>query len=172
LSTLARARRRRREGAAIVEAVIMLPVLGILFVGTLFIGRAYLAHQRALVAARSCAFEYAVNGCRNVPVTCTGLTDNAQSEDGQRHSAALLATTRARVPGGIDVFEEIPVLGDALSGLFGTTARVQVPVALRLPWSQEQTVRVDALIALACNEHPRSVTSEIERMLHEYLPIL
>jgi hypothetical protein len=150
----------------------MLPVLGLLLVGTLFIGRAYLAHQRALVAARSCAFEYAVNGCRDVPPTCAGLVERAQSEEGQRHSAAILATTRAQVPGDLDVFEEIPVLGDALSGLFGTTARVQVPVALRLPWSQEQTVHVDGLIALACNEHPRSVSSEIERMLHKYLPVL
>lgn len=150
----------------------MLPVLGILFVGTMFVGRAYLEHQRALVAARSCAFEYVVDGCRDVPATCAGLADNTQSTEGQQHSAEILATTRARVPSEIDVFEEIPVLGDALSGLFGTTARVRVPVELKLPWSQQHTVHAGALIALACNEHPRDVMHEIERMLHKYLPVL
>src|SRR5689334_3317421 len=118
----ARARRRGREGAAIVEAVIMIPTLGLLLVGTLFAGRLYADRLRASVAARACAYEYAVNGCQKAPQSCDGLVDHAQSKDGHERSSSLLSSTRGKSSGVLDVFEAIPVLGNVLSELFGTTA--------------------------------------------------
>lgn len=64
------ARARRRRGAALVEAAILLPFLAIVFAGAVYIGRRELAKQQALLTARSCAWRYAESACTALPPGC------------------------------------------------------------------------------------------------------
>ncbi|MET0412667.1 MAG: hypothetical protein ABW217_15290 [Polyangiaceae bacterium] len=65
-----RTRQRRRRGAALVEAAILLPFLTIVFAGAVYIGRRELAQQHALLTARSCAWRYALGACTALPPGC------------------------------------------------------------------------------------------------------
>jgi hypothetical protein len=62
--------RRRRRGAALVEAAILLPFLTIVFAGAVYIGRRELSKQQALLTARSCAWRYAHGACTALPPGC------------------------------------------------------------------------------------------------------
>ncbi len=63
-------RARRRRGAALVEAAILLPFLTIVFAGAVYIGRRELGKQDALLTARSCAWRYAHAACTALPPGC------------------------------------------------------------------------------------------------------
>jgi hypothetical protein len=164
---------RRHAGVATVEAVIMLPALGILLVGMLFVHQLYSAQQRALVVARRCAFEYAVNGCQTVPDSCQDVPLTSQDESGKQRSQAIVSDARARVAGAFDVFSNVPVIGAAIDGIFGTTARASAPIAVRMPWTDTGSVRGSVQISLACNEHNHdNLVKEIEHVFCDYLPAL
>lgn len=140
----------------------MLPVLGLLLVGTIFVGRLYLAHQRALVEARRCAFAYAVLGCDRLPKGCDGLAHWTQRDDGRNKGKAIVEQAQSHISGPFDVFERVPVIGEALKSLFGTTARAEVPIELRMPWTAKDSVHSSVIVALTCNEREHDVTSDIE----------
>ncbi|QQR90968.1 MAG: pilus assembly protein [Myxococcales bacterium] len=56
-------KRRSQLGAVYAEALIMLPVLLILWVGVLFMHSQYYQNQQARLVARQCAWEYSEKGC-------------------------------------------------------------------------------------------------------------
>jgi len=62
--------RRGRRGVAMLEALMVLPVLWILALGVPFVRDRYLSQQRAALQARRCAWEHAINGCRSIPNGC------------------------------------------------------------------------------------------------------
>jgi hypothetical protein len=165
--------RQRRAGVATVEAVIVLPVFGILLVGTLLLHQLYSAHQKALVTARRCAFEYAVHGCVEVPPSCRGRPTTGQSDEGKERSQKIVSDARVHEDNQFDVFAKVPVIGSAIDGIFGTTARASAPMLVRMPWTEADSVQGNVQIALACNEHTHdSVVREIEHIFCDYLPAL
>ncbi len=61
---------RNIEGSVYVEALSMLPVLLILWIGVLFTYHLDDAEQQSRLAARQCAWEYTEGNCENVPPSC------------------------------------------------------------------------------------------------------
>jgi hypothetical protein len=162
-----------RAGVATVEAVIMLPVLGMLLVGTLFLHRLYSAHEKALIFARRCAFEYAVNGCTQVPVSCLEQPTADQTEEGKQRSNEIVSNARPREDHRFDVLSDVPVIGNAIDSLFGTTARGSAAMAVAMPWPDGPSVQGSVQISLACNERDHDdVVHEIEQVFCKYLPVL
>ena len=61
---------RTERGAASVEAVVVLPVLIILFVSVFYVAGQVLGQQAAERQARACAWAYSMNNCTSVPAGC------------------------------------------------------------------------------------------------------
>jgi hypothetical protein len=167
--------RRARSGVAMVEAVILVPVLGMLLIGTLFVRERYLTRQRALVAARRCAWEYALSGCDDhaLPASCSDAPRTDQSSQGSDASQAVIDQARLGADGSnFDVFDEVPILGTAMRALFGTTTSASVRREVRVPWSATGTVSEGGEIVVACNQQVRDALEAAKVTLRKQLPAL
>lgn len=72
--------RRGERGVAMVEAVIVVPVLILLWISLYYAGGLFLAQQKTEVTARSCAWLYSANNCDQMPAACADyLTDTTAS---------------------------------------------------------------------------------------------
>lgn len=74
---------RSEQGAVYVEALIMLPVLLVLWVGVLFMHNQYYQNQQARLLAKQCVWEYSQAGCKGpIPKACEQAPENlAEYED-------------------------------------------------------------------------------------------
>lgn len=63
-------RRRQQRGVAMLEAVIVIPVLLLLWVSLYYLADQFISRQSAAMTARSCAWLYSANNCREVPAGC------------------------------------------------------------------------------------------------------
>lgn len=138
-----------------IEAVIALPVMIALCAGALFLRDRYLARQHALLEARHCAWAHALSGCGAAPDGCAASATEANTDDAD--AAAIMSAARARGDSKIDVFEEIPVLGDAISRLFGTQTGASAERTVRLPGSGGAQLVERAEVVVLCNERPQNV---------------
>ncbi len=161
-----------------VEALIIVPFLGLLLVGVLFVQARYLTRERLLLQARRCAWQYAVSGCdpSAPPRDCGSTPTTAQSEDGRAASDQLIDQARDSTslrPAGaaFDPFDDVPLLGAAMRGLFGTTTRAEAHAPVRVPWSPAQSVSERGEIVVACNERPRDVFQVITGVFCRKLPL-
>jgi hypothetical protein len=75
------------RGAALAEAVIVIPVLILLWASIYYAGGLFLTQQKTEVTARSCAWLYSANNCEAVPAGCADY---------------LAKTTASSVPPEID----------------------------------------------------------------------
>ncbi len=55
--------RTRARGAALVEALVVIPVFVIVFASMVFVGQLYSERQRTMMSSRSIAWSYAMNNC-------------------------------------------------------------------------------------------------------------
>jgi hypothetical protein len=63
-----------------VEAVIVIPVLLLIWVSLYYLGELFVAKQALEEKARSCAWLYSANNCQEIPAGCAGvLTDSSGS---------------------------------------------------------------------------------------------
>lgn len=116
--------RRTRAGAATVEAVILIPVLAVLWFGILYEQAHAAARQRARATARRCAWTHAVGGCDETPSDCEGLVHTAERAptpaDAPDDADADKAAESVIAEGlGAGVLDDVPLLGPALDGLLG-----------------------------------------------------
>ncbi len=72
---------RTQRGAAMVEAVIVIPVLILLWVSLYYAGGLALTQQRTEATARSCAWLYSANSCdeSKVPAGCQDYVHNTHA---------------------------------------------------------------------------------------------
>lgn len=149
-------RGRRQKGAAMVEAVIVLPVLLLTWAGVSFMRERFLGRQQALLAARRCAWAHAVSGCGQPPQGCT--SDAQVTADSARSSAAIMQTARDRsTMTSIDVFNDIPVLSEVIGALFGAQTGASAVACTPLPWDRERGLVDRVELVVGCNERPRDV---------------
>ena len=62
--------RGRQRGAAMVEAVIVIPVLVLIWASLYYLGELFATQQALEAKARSCAWLYSTNNCQFVPAGC------------------------------------------------------------------------------------------------------
>src|SRR5690242_7227118 len=107
-------RLHRGQGTVSVEIVVMLPVFLLLLSAAFYVyGRAS-AKQRALTAARGCAFQYAMHGCEKVK-DGVDLCSDAEPDK-------LADTESEDFTGVFSMIEDIPLVGQAVETLFGEGA--------------------------------------------------
>jgi hypothetical protein len=154
-----------------VEALIVLPVLCLLLVTLPLLHERYAARQQALVAARSCAFAHALGGCGETPEACSASPNGAGAPAPIAESDPT-RIARDAVGDRFGVFDELPLIGDALRALLGDTTEARAAVALRRGSDPEQPKTIDAALALACNERPRDVMAIARAAFCERLPVI
>jgi len=115
---------RLSRGAASVEAVIVLPVLIILFVSVFYVRNQVLARQAAERQARTCAWAYSMNNCSAVPPGCSAQIVSAAGPLGGKIEGKL-----SKASGGIAGPVVNDVLDPVLRAAFGKAldAKSQVP---------------------------------------------
>lgn len=159
--------RLRLCGAAMLEAVIVLPVLVMLLAAVPLIAERYGGRQQALLEARRCAWSYALSGCTREADGCGGFETEAAPET---EDESVVTTARSESAGGADVFELIPGLTRALEAVLGETARASVAIELRERDGVRRRARAD--LAVACNERPRNVLDMARQVFCDHLPAL
>jgi hypothetical protein len=162
--------RRQRAAAAMIEALIVLPVLGTLLIAAPLLHERYAARQQALLLARSAAWGHALSGCVGETSEPTVVLERAGAPSGARETDVIeIARRAAGGRGGLDVFAELPLIADALGALLGELARVRAEVALRPRAGTHAHVSAD--FVLLCNERPRDVFELARQVFCERLPI-
>lgn len=140
--------RRRQHGAAIAEALFVLPILTLLYAGVLHLYRVQSAVLAARAQARACAWRYSNAGCRGgAPPGCENTTptydDIADPNDGEQ---TMWESAMAIEP-----------LRWAFEGLLGTSVTVHAARKVSAsPLFGDQEINVGSQLFLLCNEHNRT----------------
>jgi hypothetical protein len=152
-----------------VEAVIALPVLVALLVALSFLHGLLAARQRALASARHCGFAHALGGCGDVPAACQAPpAGGAAPEPGAETDVAAIARDAG---GDSGVFDDLPLLGEALAAVLGDTIEARASVATRERTGGVER-RVEGALLLVCNERPRDVLAIARALFCRHLPLL
>ena len=154
-----------------VEAVIALPLLGLLLVTMPLVHEWHVARQQALAAARNCAFTHALNGCTAVPGACPAPPGSTPAPlPDVEHDPVAVA--RATAGDEFGVFDELPLIGEALGALLGETTDAHAGVELRPRHPEEEPIRVEGAVTLACNERPRDVLAIAGGAFCDRIPLI
>jgi hypothetical protein len=157
-----------------VEAVIVAPVLGILLIASMFMYRFYANTEELRLTARRCAWQHAMAGCGDkLPAGCDGyLAGVGSAAAGDADAAQLRGLTEGSGSdeAGGSVLSDVPLLGDAIDALFGTTTVARGERDVRTPWSGEAR-KARGQMALLCNTRPVDIDAEIEKMFCKLVPL-
>jgi hypothetical protein len=162
--TPAPGRPRARTGAAMVEALVALPVLLALTFALSFMRELHTGKQAALSDARRCALVHAARGCgAEPPAGCEGLLgDGARLADGGATADIVDATRAVYAGSSFQLLENVPALGDALASLFGTTTYAEARRSVRRPIPNDATYVVSGAMTLSCNTRETNVLRAAE----------
>jgi hypothetical protein len=154
------------------EAVIMLPVLGLLLVGTLHMRERYLARQQVQLKARQCAWQYAMDGCTGKPPAGCGAESRLDGDPvAEEEGSTLMSNAHTQGGGGdFNVFDKVPLLGDALHALLGTKTGFESTIDVRLPWQKDRAYRAEGKFVVMCNTKPRSGEDVAKGVLCSLVP--
>ncbi len=146
--------KRCGRGAASVEAVVVLPVLIILFASVLYVRTQVLGRQAAESQARACAWAYSMNNCTSVPVGCNARLVSAGASLGGQVESAL-----SEAGAGIAAPIVSAVLRPFLELAFGQALDAKTDVAFERPALYGGGTRsVHGGYHLACNVGPKTLT--------------
>lgn len=142
----------RERGAAMVEAVIVIPVFILLLTGATYVRALHAARAETRLAARGCAWEHALTGCEGGSA-CGGLASNERADG----LPDLAQSARAQSGGGVDPFSDIPLLGDAFQTICGTSTRATIAARVPFPFDDALTGDATSENVVLCNAVPRTV---------------
>jgi hypothetical protein len=123
-----RSLRTDRQGAALVEFVVLLPLFLVLVVGVMFLFKTIESRQLAMLAARGCGWQYAMVGCESVPPGCDIFPRSETDTSGFDEMKNGL-TERS----WLDAVSHFPVIGNAIKVLFGEGKRGTVAHVVHRP---------------------------------------
>lgn len=160
-------RERTRSGAAMVEATIALPVFIVLLIGATYLRDLYIARASTRLTARSCAWEYALEGCTgSTPAQCSSSIGSAH--DGRVPNIA--ETVRAAVGNADDPFRDVPIVRDALAGLFGSSTSSAASATVPFPFDRARVGVATAQTTVVCNSVATEVLSIAKDLLCDHVP--
>ena len=154
----------RTRGTASIEAVIVIPVFFILFLGVEYASHVAEIGQAAEMTARSCAWLYSANNCSEVPPGCEGYlrAGTSSSNTGNKIDDALKSGEAALQHGGNGGNFVSGVIGSllesAIRDTFGRHLDTSVPAVTDRPavFGGKQ-VTVAGNYHLACNLSPTNL---------------
>jgi hypothetical protein len=155
--------RRQQRGAAMVEAVIVIPVLLLLWVSLYYLADQFASRQAAAMTARSCAWLYSANNCQEVPPGCGGFLheSSGSAEVSPEVKNALEDGAREALQGGDAKGIVGAVVGDLVAGPLMAAFTSSVDATVSKDVQQPATFggglkRVTGRYHLACNLEPTS----------------
>jgi hypothetical protein len=162
--------RKRTTGAASVEAALVLPVLALALFGVMFLRTYYAAGDDARRLVRRCALEFAMAGCdaERVARDCARRVSAARPEADREETRALRRSAEAGDRFGVLA---LPLIRDAVDGVFGTTARAHAERALARPWSRSPA-QVTEDYAVVCDSAPPDLREAIARVFCDLVPVV
>jgi hypothetical protein len=147
--------RMRRRGSASVEIVVMLPFFILLLLGVYHLHKVGSAALLATERARGCAFQFAVQGCRDADKAtglCAGAlartTDQLEQAD-QTRAGTAQGEALAR-PALSDKIEKIPLVGALWAGIFGEGSMADASVDTPL-FGKQGTTPLTKSHYMVCN---------------------
>ena len=144
----------RRRGTATFEAVIVLPVLVILFVSVFYVRSQVLARQASESKARTCAWAYSMNNCNSDPPGCEGLV-RVVRESGP--IADKVSQAAGKATGGVAGPVVKRVLSPAIDAAFGRALDSSTQQSYeRPPLYGGGTESASGSYHLACNLTPET----------------
>jgi hypothetical protein len=165
--------RKKRRGTVSVEIMVMLPVFVSLFFAVTYLHGLGTATQAAGVAARACAWTYALQGCDgNVPSACQQIA--LGKPEGLRIS--LPGSELELMPNGetdftgswFDAIAELPVLGPAVKSVFGVGRRIKATRSTQ-EYMQEGQKIVSASNYVLCNTKAESWSAKIATLFDQLM---
>lgn len=163
-SRISRITRGRTRGTASVEAVVVIPVFIALFIGVAYVSRVAELAQGAEMTARSCAWLYSAQNCREVPPGCEGYlrAGTTVSTSGNKVDDALHGGKNS-LPQGTSAQNFVSgvvgsLLESAIQDAFGRALDASVPATTDQPeLFGGKTVTVTGNYHLACNLAPTTL---------------
>ncbi|MFT3928081.1 MAG: pilus assembly protein [Myxococcales bacterium] len=161
---------RRKLGVVSVEIVVMLPVFVALLGAVIYLHQRALAVQAASLAARTCAWTYALKGCEMpMPKVC----DRKLLGSSKGWRVSLPGSQVEFSADGVDfhgsyfdMIAEIPVFGAAVKSVFGVGERIyatkQTPQFMR---SGKETV--EASMYVLCNTRAETWTNNMGQLFDQ-----
>ena len=151
-----------------VEAAIVLPVLIVILIGATYLRELYLARAAVRLAARSCAWAYALEGCTGGdPAACDTRLESAHAGE----LPQIAAATQRRMSNAGDPFRDVPIVRDALAGLFGEATHAQSSASVPFPLDDQRVGVARADNVVVCNSIPIDVRDIAEELLCDHLPV-
>lgn len=156
--------RKHTRGAAYAEAVVIIPVFIVLFVGILYVRKAMLAKQAVEQQARTCAWLYSANNCEK-----EGIPDSCKSHlnDDQLTSNAVDQITEGlgKLTGGTVASVVHTILDPVLGAAFGNKTEATISGTVSgAPLLGINPGTTQSKYGLACNikpSDPMSITEEL-----------
>ena len=96
-------------------------------------------------------------------------TSAGQSPEGRAQAEDLLSHVD-QPQNGFNPFDDVPVVGDALRALFGTTTTASEHIDVQSPWMAGAKLSEGGGLTVACNEHPHDVLDVAKGILTKHLP--
>jgi len=149
-----------------VEATIALPVFILLLIGATFFRTLYVTQSETRLTARSCAWAHALAGCEgDTPAGCTGSIGSAH--DGRVPN--IEENVKLQVGNGDNPFRDVPVVRDALAGLFGSSTTAVASATVPYPLDDERVGVATADTTVVCNSISTEIIDIAEDLLCDHL---
>ncbi len=146
------------RGAGFAESLAVIPVLVALFGAIGFFQSYYATQLDARTEVRRCVWTFANGGCGNTPDGCGGvLSASAASAPSDARGRSDVAEADSAIDGMRRALP-VPVLGDLLGSVVGTTATARAQRNVPIPsWAGSGTRDASCTGTTMCNERPRTV---------------
>lgn len=142
-----------QRGAALAEFVVLLPVFVLLLVSVLYLFRTLEGRQLSMLKARSCGFQYAMNGCETVPPGCDIFAGEGDDQSGFEQAKGGL-----KERSWLDAAAHFPVIGSMIKALFGEGRRGTASLAVaRPPLFGGGEVSVKGSFYILCNTKDKTL---------------
>ena len=141
------------RGTASVEVLVMLPMFILLLSAVYFCHARAAAKHDALTAARGCAFQFAMSGCRS--------SDPEVDLCAEAQASKLARIDGSESTGVLSTIEGIPLLGEPVKALFGEGARAQATRKSR-GFMGGDALEHDERVILVCNTTSRSFFGHVK----------
>jgi hypothetical protein len=150
-----------------VEATIALPVFIVLLIGATFLRALYIAQADTRLAARQCAWAYALDGCNgSEPAGCSSSIGSAHGG----HVPNITERVRLQVGGADNPFRDVPVVRDALADLFGSSTSAAATASVPYPFDDDRAGIATAGATVVCNSVSTEVIAVAKELLCDHIP--
>jgi hypothetical protein len=145
------------------EALIALPVLVIVLIAATYLRELHLARASVRLSSRMCAWTYAAGGCRGEARSECNRPGFEDSHDGAVPD--IEKATQQHMGRADNPLADVPLVGDALAGLFGKATTSESMATVPFPFDPQREGVARAETMEVCNTVPTTVDAIAKELL-------